>query len=63
MAAFAFKNIIFHELPDREGWQIIGVKPDRNSKVIATIAPALGEALAEKWANQAAANLAGLPYA
>lgn len=63
MAAFAFKNIIFHEMPDCKGWQLIGIRHDRNQEVIATLAGRLGEVLAEKWANQAAITLAGKPYA
>lgn len=63
MPAFQFQSILLHELPDAQGWQIIGIKHNRQREIIATLAAVTGDWLAERWANMAAQNLAGKPAA
>lgn len=62
--AFAFQNVLLHTLPDNQGWQIIGIRHNnRQREIIATLAPAAGEWLAQRWADMAAQGLAGKPSA
>lgn len=63
MPAFKYKAVLLHQLPDGQGWHILGIRHNKTQELIAMIAPAAGEALTEKWANMAAINLAGKPYA
>jgi hypothetical protein len=62
--AFQFQNVILHQLPDGQGWEIIGVRHNpKTQEIIATVAPIAGQDQAEKLANQLAKNLAGKTYA
>lgn len=60
MPSITFKRIILHELPDNQGWQIIGVRgnPPRQ-EVIATFTSVVDRLQAERVADQLAKNLAG----
>jgi hypothetical protein len=63
VAAFPFQSILLHTLPGGQGWQIIAIKHDRTRELVATLTPAAGEWLAQRWADLAAKNLTGLPAA
>lgn len=63
MPAFQFQSVLLHQLPDLQGWQIIGIKDDGTRVLIASMHHITGQDQAERLANQLAKDLAGKPYA
>lgn len=63
MPAFQYQSVLLHQLPGSQGWQIIGIKHNRQREIIATLAATAGDWLATKFADLAAQNLAGKPSA
>jgi hypothetical protein len=61
--AFQYQFVLLHQLPDAQGWQIIGIKHNHLRETIATVTATAGQWLAEKYADLAAQNLAGKPSA
>lgn len=58
-----FQSVLLHTLPDAQGWQIIGIKPDGTRELIAAVTPPIQEHVARLWAHSLAQELAGKPEA
>ncbi len=59
MQEFPFKSILLHKIPDGKGWFIMGVKHNLVEETIAMLMPVVDQEMAQRWADQAAKNLAG----
>lgn len=64
MAAFQYKSILLHAIPDKGGWIVFGIMRGTNArKFLATLDGDVGEELAVQFADKLAKNLAGKPSA
>ena len=63
MPVFQFENILLHQLPDNQGWQIIGINYDKSRELIIYLPPEIGEDKAQIIANRTARDLTGKPSA
>lgn len=58
MPAPKYQNVLIQQLPEGEGWQIIGIKSNNHRQLIAVVAAVTGEWFARRLADMAAQNLA-----